>query len=445
MTTLVRTLGTRDITLLFVGAVIGSGIFIVPGAVLRQVVESPGLALLVWLGGGILSLLGALTYAELGARNPAAGGLYVYIRDCFGPLPAFLYGWVLFFVIGSGSVATLAVAFSFYVGQLLPLSPWMEKAAALLMIAIVTAVNVRGARQSADLQNWTTAVKVGAILLISFVLLWKGTGLHHLPAGWFPTTFSASLASAFGVAMISVLWAYEGWQYSVFNGDETIDPQRTFPKAFLIGALVLMSLYMLANVAYLAALGPTKAAATDRIAATSVQEVLGPSVAALVTTAILISIFSAANSIKLTIPRAYYAMAKDGLFFKKLAEVHPRFRTPAFSVIAESVIAAILTLTGTFEWLLTYVVFAGWIFYSLAAACVFVYRKRDPTAELPYKVPGYPVTPLLFVLAGTGLVANTIYAQPKNAAVGIGIILIGLPAYWFWRSKQKQSNFTEAL
>jgi basic amino acid/polyamine antiporter, APA family len=430
--TLVRTLGRRDIFLLSIGSVIGSGIFLVPGGVLRQVEGFVLPALLVWFAGGILSLLGALTYAELGAMKPQAGGLYVYIRDCFGRFPAFLFGWTLFFVIGSGSVAALAVAFSSYLGEFFPLTPILAKVVAVFMIAVVTIVNVLGTRRSSNLQNWTTAIKVTGILVMSVVLLFLGSGFSGSGPVLWPQAFSGSLASGFGLAMISVLWAYEGWQFVSYSAGETRDPQRNFPLGLLSGTAALVAIYLITNTGYLAALGPAGVAASDRLAATAVATVVGPIAAKLVAVMILISIFSAANSILLTSPRVHYAMASDGLFFRKLAEINPRFRTPAVAIVASAVWASLLAVTGTFDQLLTYVVFIGWIFYALAAASVFVYRRRLPDAPRPFRVPLYPVTPLLFIAAASALVVNTIVSQPVLAAIGLGIVLLGAPAYFIW-------------
>ncbi len=429
--TLERTLGLRDLVLLIIGTVIGSGIFIVPSAVLRQTNGQIGLAMLVWFAGGILSLLGALTYGELSATNPKAGGLYIFIRDGFGSLPAFLYGWTLFFVISSGSMATLAVAFSSYLNEIIPLSAVMAKVSAIAMIIVVTLVNVIGTRTSANLQGWTTAIKVIAILVMCGVLLALGHGLTGAAsAGINPE--SRSLVAGVGLAMIGVLWAYEGWQYATFSAGETVNAQRNFPRAFLIGSAVLIGIYLLANLAYLAALGPAKAAQTDSIAVTAVSEVVGPSASKLVAVAILISIFSATNGLTLTAPRVYYAMARDGIFFHQLARVHPRFHTPAFAVIAGSAWAILLAATGTFEQLLTYVVFTGWLFYALGAASIFRYRQQQQGAS-SYRVPGYPWTPLLFIVAATALVINTIVTQISRAAIGLGIVALGVPVYFIWR------------
>ena len=433
-----RILGMWDLVLMIIGTVIGSGIFLVPGAVLRAVGNSVPLGLSVWLAGGILSLLGALTYGELSSMKPRAGGLYVYIRDCFGPFPAFLFGWTLFFVISSGSIATLAVAFGNYLGEFVQLSAWGTKIVALAVILVITAVNVRGTRQSADLLNVTTAIKVAAILVVSAVLLWHGRS--PIFSGGNMTDHQSMSMSGFGLAMISVLWAYEGWQYVTYSAGETVNPQRTFPLAFMIGSAALIGIYLFANLGYLAALGASGVAGSTRVAASALGVVVSQGAGKFVAIAILISMFSAANSIMLNAPRVYYAMANDGLFFRSLSQVHPRFGTPALAVGAAGIWSAVLAASGTFEQLLTYVVFIGWIFYALAAASIFIYRKRAPGAARPYRVPAYPWTPIVFILAAMALVANTIAAQPARAGIGLGIVFLGAPAYAFWRRTAKLTS-----
>lgn len=442
MSELVRTLRFRDLLLLFIGSVIGSGIFRTPGLILRQVDGSVGLSLLVWLVGGILSLLGALTYAELAAANPEAGGLYIYIRDGFGRLSAFLYGWCLFLVIASGSVAALARAFSEYLATILPIPPVGQTAAAVVMIGFVTFVNVWGTRKSSDLQNWTTLVKVGIIVLLSTLLLVFGHHGHEVSSALAAPQHGAGIWSGFGLAMIAVLWAYEGWQFGTYSAGEVIEPQKAFPRSFLLGSLILVGLYFLAIFGYLFALGPLQTAASDTIAAASVAAIFGPWAAKLVALTILISTFSAANSVLLTAPRVFYAMARDRLFFRKLAEVHPGFNTPAAAVIGLGVWSAVLVCAGelgTFSSLIGGVIFIGWIFYGLGAAAIFPIRRASPGRAIPYRVPGYPWAPALFVLAATAIVGNAIYvalrdpSQFKNLAAAIMLFLIGLPAYFFWR------------
>ncbi len=436
---LARVLGFKDLVLIVVGTVIGSGIFLVPGNVIRASGGSVGAALIVWLVGGVLSLLGALTYGELGARKPGAGGLYTYLRDAFGPVVAFLYGWTAFLVIASGSVATLALAGSSYFSQLVPLSPWGAKGFALLVIALVTVINVRGTRGSANVQNWSTGIKVAALLVISAGLLVSGHGFSSGQPFW-PAHWNGALISGMGIGMIGVLWAYEGWQYGTLSAGETVDAQRVFPRAIALGTAALIGIYLFANVGYVAALGPAGVAGSDRVAAEAVGQVAGPWAAKLVAAAILVSVFSAMNGLTITTPRMYYQMAQDGLFFKKLAEVHPRFGTPAVAIVIGSVWAMVLTVWGTFESLLTYVVFVGWIFYALGALCVLIERRREPGAVGSFKVPGYPWTPLAFVIAAAAIVVNTIATQPGRSALGIVGVLAGVPVYLLWRRVSPKSE-----
>src|SRR5512137_2337926 len=441
MPTLLRTLNLRDLLLLFVGSVIGSGIFLTPGLILRQVDGSVGYSLLVWLVGGILSLLGALTYAELAATNPEAGGLYCYIRDGFGRVPAFLYGWCLFLVIASASVAALARAFTRYLAEIIPLSAAGSTFISVAMIGVVTVVNVWGTRKSSNLQNWTTLIKVGIIVVLSAILLVLGHHARELPGTLGASQHGFSLLSSFGLGMIAVLWAYEGWQFGTYSAGEVLDPQKSFPRAFLFGSLILTALYLTAVLAYLFALGPAAASASDAIAATSVAAVLGPAAGRIVAVTILISTFSSSNSVILTAPRVFYAMANDNLFFKKLAEVHPRFQTPAAAVVALGVWSAILACAGKFSELIGGVVFIGWIFYGLGAAAIFPIRRASQGKAIPYRVPGYPWTPFVFVLAAAALVGNAVYlafrdpSQFRNLAVAIVLFLLGLPAYFFWRKR----------
>lgn len=436
-----RTLRTRDLAVICVGTVIGSGIFIVPATVLRQIGGDPMVALAVWIIAGVLSLLGALTYGELGAMQPEAGGLYVYMRDGFGRMLAFLYGWTLFFVIASGSIATLAVAAAGYLGQLVPLSSGMSTVAAVTLIFAVMCINVYGTRSSTSVQTWMTAFKVGAIVLLSFALIAFGDPDAAAQAGLATTSdgagdvVSTSVLAAAGIAVIAVLWAYEGWQYVTFSAGETINPQRAFPLGITIGTVVLIAIYCLANIGYVAALGPEGAAASDSIAATAATFALGTSAGKVITVAVLVSMFSAANGLVLTAPRVFFAMARDGVFFSKLAQIHPRFGTPAFAIVATCAWAMLLAVSGTFEQLLTYVVFTGWIFYALGAATIFVFRQRNPDAPRPFRVPGYPLTPLLFVAASLAIVLNAVLTQTGRAMLGIGVVLTGIPAYLVWRSR----------
>ena len=432
--TLAPTLGTRDLTLLVVGNVIGSGIFLVPSSVLAQSGESVPIAMAVWLVGGILSLLGALSYAELGAMDRGAGGLYAYIRDGFGAFPAFLYGWTLFFVIGAGTVATLAVAAANYMTQFMSMSGFQKNVVAVALIVLMMVINVRGTRGSATVQNLATAIKVGAILAMSAVMFALGDGASLPPVAH---TIAPVSLSGVGLSIISVLWAYEGWQYVTFVSAEATEPQRSLPRAIVLGTLILMAVYLIANVAYLVALGPARMAMSDRVAGEAVSQVMGPAAGSLIAAAIIVSMYSAAHATVITVPRVYFQMARDGLFFTRLTEVHPRYGTPAIAIITSCAWAIVLALTGTFEQLLTYVVFIGWIFYALGAAAVIALRIKRPDAVRPFRVPGYPVTPLVFVLAAAAIVGNTVYSQPRQALIGIAVVLAGAPAYLIWRRRQQ--------
>jgi basic amino acid/polyamine antiporter, APA family len=441
MTALVRTLRQSDLLLLFIGSVIGSGIFLTPGLILRQLNGSVGFSVLVWVVGGVLSLLGALTYAELSATNPEAGGLYCFIRDGFGRMAAFLYGRSLFLVIASGTIAALARAFTRYLAEIIPLSATGATVVSVLMIAVVTAVNVWGTRKSSDLQNWTTLIKTLLIVVLSGFLLSLGHHGGELASAMGTTQEGSALLSSFGLAMIAVLWAYEGWQFGTYSAGEVLDPRKSFPRAFLLGSLILVGLYLIANVAYLVALGPVASTASDAIAATAAAAVLGPWAGKIIALAILISTFSATNSVVLTAPRVFYAMATDNLFFKSLAEVHPRFRTPAAAIIALGIWSAVLACAGKFAELIGGVIFIGWIFYGLGAAAIFPLRRASQGKPIPYRVPGYPFTPFIFVLAAAAIVGNAIYlafrdpVQFRNLAVAIVLFLLGLPAYYFWRRR----------
>lgn len=431
--TLVRTLGARDLTLLVVGNVIGSGVFLVPALVMRQSGGSLPVSMSIWLAGGVLSLLGALSFAELGGLHPEAGGLYAYLRDAFGPMLAFLYGWTLFFVIGAGTVAGLSVAAADYLTQIVPLGAAGRRMVAVGLIVVMTAINVRGTRQGAAVQNTATAIKIGAILLMSVVLYATGRGPE---AAVGPSSLPPPTLSGIGLSVISVLWAYEGWQYVTFVAGEARDPQRTIPVALVAGTLILIATYLLANGAYAVALGPDAMAASERVAGDAVTAAVGPVAGKAIAAAILVSMYSAAHATVITVPRVYFAMAADGLFFRRLAEVHPRFGTPSVAILSSSALAIGLALSGTFEQLLTAVVFVGWIFYGLGAAAVIVLRTTRPTATRAFRVPGYPVTPVVFVLAAAAIVGNTIITQPGQSLLGLGVVAVGVPAYLGWRRRR---------
>ena len=430
-----RALGFTDLVMLTLGTVIGSGIFLVPGVVLKQTQGSLGVALLVWIVGGVVSLLGALTYAELGARTPDAGGLYTYIRDAFGPLAAFLYGWTSILVIASGSTAALAVAFSNYLGQLVPIGPTAARLVSIAMIGVVAAVNIRGVRSGASVENLATGIKVAALLLMSGALIVAGHGWGSIGPIW-PASMDASVFAGAGTAMIGVLWAYEGWQYATFSAGETRDPQRVFPRAISVATAALIGLYLLANVGYVAVLGGATAS-SEHVAADAMTAAFGAWTGKLLILVVLVAIFSATNGLMMTAPRLYYSMARDGVFFARLGHVNERFGTPAPAIVLLAAWSAVLAASGTFVQLLTYVVFAGWIFYGLGALSVFASRRRSASDAPSFRTPGYPVTPLLFAAGAAVVVLNTLREQPTQALIGLGVVLLGTPAFYLWRSRSR--------
>jgi basic amino acid/polyamine antiporter, APA family len=434
-TTLARVLRLPDLVYIVLGTVIGSGIFLLPGPVLSDTGGHVGLALGVWVAGGILSFLGAITYAELGAMIPDAGGIYIYMRDAFGRLPAFLFGWMLFIVIAPASVATLAVGSTAYLRELIPMGDTGARGLALAMILVLAGLNIRGTRESARVQDWTTAIKVGAIVIMSVGLLIVGRHAPVAQDGAPAALGEGSLLAGVGIATVAVLWAYEGWTYVTFSAGETVEPQKTFPRGIALGTAILVALYLLANIGYLAVLGPTAVAHSDRVASEAMRLAFGPLAGQAIAVIVLISMFSAMNGILLTAPRVFFAMARDGLFFKKLAEVHPRLGTPAIAIAATALWSMVLAASGTYTQLLTYVVFTAWIFYGAGALTVFVFRRTRPDAPRPFRVPGYPFTPALFVLAALGIVIATLVGQPSRAIAGLIALALGLPAYLIWRSR----------
>ncbi|HPW17482.1 MAG TPA: amino acid permease [Candidatus Aminicenantes bacterium] len=439
----VRCLGVGSITAIVVGTMIGSGIFIVPATVAAGV-KSPLLMLAVWVAGGVACMFGALSLAELAAAfSSETGGIYVFLREVYGPAVGFLFGWALLLVIDSGTIATLALAFSTkYLPYFLPLSPVGQKAAAALFIAFLVAVNTFGVRQGAFLQNALTAVKFVALsgIIVAVFLFAKGSwGNLAAPK---PSGLGGDLVGQFGLALVAALWAYKGFEISTFNAGETKEPARTIPLGLIAGCGLVTLLYILANVAYLYAVPAPAMAASDRIAADAMNLAVGPIGASIVAFIILFSILGAANGHVLTGPRVYYAMAKDGLFFRKMAEVHPRFRTPHVALLIVGVWSVALSLgpSGKFEEMLKFAVFGAWIFLGLAVLGVFILRKRRPDMPRPYRTWGYPVTPALFVLAALFILVNTLVKSFWNAFAVLAFIALGLPAYLYWHRKRGRAG-----
>lgn len=432
MAELKRVYTARTIAILTIGSVIGSGIFLVPSGVLRNSGGSVGVATTIWIVGGVLSFLGALTYAELGAMNPGAGGLYLYIRDGFGRAPAFAYGWTLFLVIGSGTVATLAVAAATYLGEWIPMSSLTQKVVAVALALGVSVINVFGTARSTTILNVGTVLKVSAIGLLVVALPLLGNGFQQIDRTW-PSAVTPSFLGTSGVALVAVLWAYEGWQYLTFMAGETLDPQRNFPKGLALGTLGLIVIYVAAATAYVAGIGPAAVMASNKVAADAARTVLGGSWGKIITLPIIISMLTAAQANSMMSARVYYAMARDGIFFEPMGRLHERYNTPAVAIVSAALVAAVLAGTGTFDVLLQYVIFVGWIFYGLGGLAVIALRRRLPDAPRPFRVPGYPLTPLLFAASGLAIVVNTVIQDPKKGVIGIGATVLGLPAYYLWQ------------
>jgi APA family basic amino acid/polyamine antiporter len=422
---LLRALGLSDTIALVIGTVIGSGVFLVPADIARAV-HGPGAMLAVWVVGGLFTLLGAMSLAELGAALPHAGGLYTYIARAFGTLPGFLCGWMLFTVGTSGSIATLAAALPIYVGGFLPLTPAAGKAIGLAAIAFFTAVNLFGVRHGARAQNVLTALKVGG--LIAMVAAIFALPSSPQPAGG-ALPGQVGLA-AFGTALVAVLWAYEGWHDVSFAAGEMREPQRNFPRGLIGGTAVIIVLYLAANLAYLHVLSPQEIASSERVALTAIRRVAGETGARLLTAAILCSILGAMNALVLAGPRAYYQMARDGLLFERFGRVHPSWRTPAEAILLQGAWSSLLVLfIGSFSQLFTYVIFGAWIFYAAAVAGVIALRRKEPALPRPFRVPGYPLVPLLFVAGAAFLVLNTLVATPRESLIGLSFIALGIPLY----------------
>jgi APA family basic amino acid/polyamine antiporter len=446
---LVRGLSAWDGALVTIGAVLGSGIFLTTGSMAR-LVPHEGLILALWLAGGLVTLAGALTYAELGAMYPRAGGQYEFLKIAYGPLWGFLFGWAAFLVIMTGGIAALAVGFGEYFGLFvpffstqnvlfsLPLGPvtWSVNGgqfAGAAAIAFLTVVNYFGLKQGAFVQNVVTIAKIGSLL---------GLGALGLmaPAPATPEYFralpEAGLWSALGVGMVAVFWSFDGW-YAVTNlAGEMRRPERDLPIAIVAGTLAVTLLYALMNVVYFRALPIEAVAQSDRIGEAAATALFGPLGGRLISVAVLVSTFGCISSTILYAARIYLPMAQDGLFFARLAEIHPRYQTPAACLVAQGIWCTALTFSGTYEQLYTFVVFAVVVFHAMTGAAVLMLRRREPKAPRPYRTWGYPVTPLVFIAACVALVVNTLVEKPWESGFGLALILLGLPAYARWQRRR---------
>jgi len=431
-----RRLTLFDATMIVISGIIGSGIFINPYVVARTV-HTPFLILGVWIAGGVIALFGAFVFAELSTVMPRVGGQYAFFREAFSPMVAFLYGWGLLLIVQSGATAAVAVAFAQYVARLVDLPPgsvsWLA-AAILLALALFHALGIKPGAVLINVITFSKTLALAALIVGAFVLTRPGVTFEPHPP---PPLAGLSLLSAFFAGLVPAMFAYGGWQNLNYVSEEVKEPQRNLPRAILIGVLCVIAVYVSANVAYVHVLGAPLLAATTTPAADVAALLMGETGARVISLLIVISTFGFMNLALLSAPRVYYAMAADGLFFRSLARLSPRFRAPTAAILLQGGIAAVYALANTYDRLLSYAVFADWIFFALAGASLIVFRRTMPTAARPFPVPAYPLVPILFCLAGLGIVFNIYFTDTRNALIGTGIFLLGVPVYFFWRRREK--------
>jgi APA family basic amino acid/polyamine antiporter len=467
---LIKGLGPLDATMLIMGSMIGSGIFIVSADIAKSV-QSPGLLLFIWAICGLMTIMGALNYGELAAAMPQAGGQYVFLKEAYGPIWGFLYGWTLFLVIQTGTIAAVAVGFARYLDVFVPLSRVLfqtelfgrsfaidlRQVVGVGVILVLSYLNCFGIRIGAQVQNLFTFLKVLALLILIVVgLAFAGGSYSHffplLPTyeslraviEHFQQTSSPlldthslalNLGLLLGVAMIGALFSLDAWNNVTFAAGEVKEPHKTLPLSLFLGTFLVSLIFLLTNVAYLHVLPVEQIAGTDRIAATVARTIVGPIGNGLVSFAILVSTFGCLNGLILSGPRVYYAMAKDQLFFSAVAEIHPQYHTPVKSLWAQAVWASLLTLSGTYGQLLTYVISAALLFYALTGYAVIVLRRSRPELRRPYRTFGYPYLTVMYVMMAAVVLACNLIGDPKNSWPGFVIIGLGLPAYIYWKKR----------
>src|ERR1041385_2730694 len=431
---LARRLGLFDATMIVMGGIIGSGIFMNPSVVALQV-HTPFLVLGAWVLGGLFALAAAFIWAELAALRPDVGGQYAYLREAFHPGVAFLYGWVLLLVIQTGGMAAVAVTFARYFVELtyLPIpSPYL----AALVLAMLTVINCLGVRAGSTVQSILMVLKILAIAMLvvcGFLFASRSTN----PSGLLDRPASLDLLTAFGAAMVPVIFAYGGWQTSTFIAGEIKEPRKNLPRGLIFGVSGVVVLYLAANVVYTSVLGTAGLAASKAPASDVMRSALGDFGSRLIAAGIAISTAGFLSQSMLTAPRVYFAMAKDKLFFERVGMVHPRTRAPIVAIALQGLLAIVIALLGTYERILNYVVSIDTIFFGLTACCIFVFRRREPAANVN-RVPGHPLTTLLFIAICWLVVINTVYRYPHNTLIGILIMIAGIPAYGFWRQRSRR-------
>ncbi len=457
-TELVKGLGLYGATSVVAGTMIGTAIFVVPSLMLRDM-GTPWRVVVVWAFAGLLSLFGVLGYAELGAAIPEAGGEYVYLHRAYGPLMGFLYGWTQFFVAKTASIAAIATGFVIYLGYFFP---WLNgvlwraplslagrsltlqmtglQIGAALLILLLSILNVLGVRRSGAVQTVFTASKLVVLALLIVLGLTYGAGsLAHFQTS-VRSGSQVSFISAFGLATVSALWAYDGWNNLSMVAGEVEHPQRNMPRALIFGSLLVIGVYVLTNIAYFYVLTPTEAVGTSTVAADAARRFLGTAGGAFVAVGVMISAFATLNGSILAGSRIPYAQARDGLFPQALAGVHPRFRTPAAAILAQAVIAGLFALTGQYQALFTKVIFAEFLFYVLVSAGIYILRRREPALPRPYRTWGYPFVPVIFVILSAGLLANTFLERRSDSLWGLVLMGSGIPAYFLWRVWRHKTN-----
>ena len=433
-----RALGPFDATMVVIGGIIGSGIFINPYIVAGRL-DSTALVLTAWAAGGAIALAGALSYAELGALFPRVGGQYVYLRDAYHPLAGFLYGWALLWLIESGAIAAVAIAFANYALRLVGRGDASPAPLAIAALLLLSAVNYVGVKPGSRLLNVLVVLKVAA--LAALIVFGAFAPAH---TGWWTTTRPTSGSPmttivAFGAALVPILFAYGGWQNANYVAEEIENPRRNLPLSIIAGTVAVVAIYVLVNIVYLRAMGLQGLADTTTPAADAAQRMFGPLGDRFVTAAIAVSTFGFLDLAILAPTRVYYAMAADGLFFPALATLHPTYRTPGFAIVLQTAWSCILALSGTYGQLLNYVVFADWIFFGLTVSTVLVFRRLYPLNERPegsFRAPGHPVVPVLFVLTAAAVVLSVVWADPGSALRGALLLAAGIPVfYWFSRTR----------
>lgn len=437
---LARKLGLFDAAMLVIGGIVGAGIFMNPAVVAKEV-HTAGMILAAWAFGGAVALAGAFVYAELAYDRPALGGQYAYLKEAMHPMVAFLYGWGLLLVVQTGGMAAVAMTFAHYFVSMTHISVG-EGPVAIGALALLTIINCLGVKAGSNVQNLLTVLKMGAIgfLIIAGFAGLNRTGIELTPFIDRPGTVSA--VGAFGAALIPVLFAYGGWQTACFVGTELKQPERNLPLGLLFGVLGVAALYLGVNLVCLYALGPDQLAASKAPATEVMRMALGEKGAMIIALGITISTLGFLSQGMLTAPRVYFAMASDGLFFKKVAQVNPRTQVPVFAVALQGVLACIIALSGSYGRILNYVVSVDFIFYGLTAACLFIYRSRFPsrTQVAMFRVPGHPLTTLFFMLSCWVVVVATVWKYPGDSLIGLGILAAGVPVYLYWNARRQTED-----